>query len=122
MRRILVVHAPRDCHAATRDLVHTGSKDDGTDGTVAAPSDSKPRTGRPARLNTWEITADRRNFPPLLFAALFSLDHLDLPVRRSPSSSVRLCFALFRGDTQFTRPFRSIDRSKLGSRQVIHVG
>ena len=43
-------------HAA--DLSSTpGSKDDGTHGTVAAPSDSKPRTGRPTRLNTWEIAA-----------------------------------------------------------------
>lgn len=42
--------------AAPPDLC-TGSKDDGTDGTFAAPSDSKPRTGRPARLNTWEIAA-----------------------------------------------------------------
>lgn len=35
-----------------------GSKDDGTQRrVVAAPSDSKLRTGRPARLNTWEFAA-----------------------------------------------------------------
>lgn len=55
---------PRERRYAGTHAVHaadlsssTGSKDDGTHGTVAAPSDSKPRTGRPTRLNTWEIAA-----------------------------------------------------------------
>lgn len=46
----------------------SGSKDDGTQQQriVAAPSDSEPRTGRPARLNTWEFAAVVATTLPLL--------------------------------------------------------
>lgn len=71
-----------------------GSKDDGTQRrVVAAPSDSKPRTGRPARLNTCQFAAAAA---VATLSCLFSPPFLlSRPGRGSSSSSSASVISIF---------------------------
>lgn len=75
----MTVAASVDGSSEIPPCARSGSKDDGTQQQriVAAPSDSEPRTGRPARLNTWEFAAVVATTLPLLrpsFSVPFSPD------------------------------------------------
>lgn len=98
----MTVAASVDGSSEIPPCARSGSKDDGTQQQriVAAPSDSEPRTGRPARLNTWEFAAVVATTLPLLrpsFSVPFSPDECHPVSIVSPVEYIHIYIYIYLG-------------------------